>query len=1147
MYRSILLALSLLFFIITAKAAVFVVTSNADSGPGTLREALTLAAANGSAEKDYINFNLPDVSEAGRTIQLFSQLPSVTSNLSIDGSTQTGSKFGTSDAVVKIVTPVTNDAIAVFGGTSVDNVNIFGLYIYDYSSTGTIWADLKMRAAIQIERGSNITIGAANKGNLISGFNWKTIYLTFVNGVTLQDNAVGVVFPGEERMSAGIDMINCKSIIIGGNTLQGNVLLIPVYITFEQNQSDKLTIQSNNIGVLKDGVTPSYSPVIAFGIYTYGTNGVPEDKSKAASITMDISNNLAASNDNVFGLTAIKGTINFSNNYMGIARDGITRLNFSHFTTYEGTPLGMSYCDAQVNVGGDDDSKKNFFAYSAGAVGATGSPNVFIRNNEYQCLVFKGGYGTDATTLPQVKINKVTASAGKTVLTGTATPLAIVDIYSTESCQYSQCSIRKHIQNVTADANGNWQSDINLAGVFYVSATLNNKTSIFKSFDIDAKNIAINHLRCNSTATISGLQVPDGLGYYWIDESGKLVSKNLVLETDKPGKYQLVIDGGCITSDWFEILDNRLQIYDTGIKTTDISCGIANGSIKGLTIYDPEDRVKTTTWTNQSGKVVGNTVDIDHLTAGTYLLTVLTTDGCSKTYGIVILKNTTGPNIDETKKIITPNQCGKLLGSVTNLTVTGTGTLHYSWRDDENQEVATIKDLTGQPGGKYTLHVTDDTQCGEVVSSAFEIKTDGAIILDESAKIIQPATCEFNNGGIKGITATGATIYNWYNSDNQVVSDKPDLDNAAPGSYYLVASNANGCSAQSTAFTIERTPRTIIGNTKVIKNATCGENNGSITIIFQQQPAPKPKSFRWVNHSTGANVATTTDPELKGLDAATYDIYVTEQGGCEYLLASYTVSRDVGLSVIVDNVQVEDDHCQVGTGSIKGINANGTTPLTFVWTDNNNKTVGNAPNLENLNSGTYHIQITDGSGCTQGLVYTVYDKSEVVVPPSVTDLDLCTAGNALLVVNNAAGEYSYRLYDNADSATPLNEQQSGRFAVNVTGDRSYYVSKLKGNCESTRAEIKVKVGISTLNIANTFSPNNDGQNDYWKINGIESYPQAVVQIFNRNGQKLFESKGYGTPFNGTYKGKPLPTGTYFYIINLNKNCNLLSGSLTILR
>src|SRR5437868_304785 len=100
-YRCLLIIL-LTFFCQKAAAAVFVVTSNADSGPGTLREALTLAAANDSTQIDYVNFNLTDISVAGRTLNLKSQLPDVSSNLVIDGSTQTGGYFGVSTAKVAL-------------------------------------------------------------------------------------------------------------------------------------------------------------------------------------------------------------------------------------------------------------------------------------------------------------------------------------------------------------------------------------------------------------------------------------------------------------------------------------------------------------------------------------------------------------------------------------------------------------------------------------------------------------------------------------------------------------------------------------------------------------------------------------------------------------------------------------------------------------------------------------------------------------------------------------------------------------------------------------------------------------------------------------------------------------------------------------
>jgi hypothetical protein len=98
-----LLTLILLLTCISRSLATnFVVTSNADSGPGTFRDALQQAAANGSASPDQISFNLPDLSVAGRTITLLTTLPDLSSNLTIDGTTQPGTPFGISNAYVII-------------------------------------------------------------------------------------------------------------------------------------------------------------------------------------------------------------------------------------------------------------------------------------------------------------------------------------------------------------------------------------------------------------------------------------------------------------------------------------------------------------------------------------------------------------------------------------------------------------------------------------------------------------------------------------------------------------------------------------------------------------------------------------------------------------------------------------------------------------------------------------------------------------------------------------------------------------------------------------------------------------------------------------------------------------------------------------
>lgn len=129
------LACIFLFFLTrlsTVQAANFVVTSNADSGPGTLRQAILDANANGTTVLDYISFNLPFLTISDRTITLDSGLPDLSSEIIIDGSTQPGTKLGVSDAKVIIQMTQSNDLRQyVFVLNNCTHIEFYGLKIAD--------------------------------------------------------------------------------------------------------------------------------------------------------------------------------------------------------------------------------------------------------------------------------------------------------------------------------------------------------------------------------------------------------------------------------------------------------------------------------------------------------------------------------------------------------------------------------------------------------------------------------------------------------------------------------------------------------------------------------------------------------------------------------------------------------------------------------------------------------------------------------------------------------------------------------------------------------------------------------------------------------------------------------------------------------
>ncbi len=142
-----------------------------------------------------------------------------------------------------------------------------------------------------------------------------------------------------------------------------------------------------------------------------------------------------------------------------------------------------------------------------------------------------------------------------------------------------------------------------------------------------------------------------------------------------------------------------------------------------------------------------------------------------------------------------------------------------------------------------------------------------------------------------------------------------------------------------------------------------------------------------------------------------------------------------------------------------------------------------------------------------------------------TNSEGTVVGTSINLMEVEAGSYSLRVSDEDC------ENSIGPFTI-----------ALPENCEEA---IDSRLPIR---IANTMTPNGDGANDMFFIEGIESYPNSNLIIYNRWGSTVYETNNYQNDWYGTSQGNPLPVATYYYLLHLGDSENTsFKGAITLLK
>ena len=331
------------------------------------------------------------------------------------------------------------------------------------------------------------------------------------------------------------------------------------------------------------------------------------------------------------------------------------------------------------------------------------------------------------------------------------------------------------------------------------------------------------------------------------------------------------------------------------------------------------------------------------------------------------------------------------------------------------------------------------------------------------------------------------------------------------------------------------------------------ENTGSIDISFSDPNI----SFWW----TGPNGYTSNSTNLSLLYAGDYVLTIIKNiipgDTSSQLLCSnldiygnpkdtITIEETSEIQAIFD---IEGQCNMLDSANVYTSIIGGTPPHSVQWSNGVN-TLDNY-NLHPNPLLPYSLIITDNNGCQ----VTKYLKIDPI--PSMKTFSsfvgvICKddkSAEARVFVSDGNPPFTF-IWSNDDftesvdsSASTIYNLTPGLYSVMITDNNS---------CVSyDTVEIPIESNVC-LNPTKVFSPNNDGINDIWEIENIDIYPSALIEIYSKNGYKVFRRRNYqnsvSESFNGTdLNGNTLPSSTYYYVISIDEINDVYKGTITIVR
>ena len=642
------------------------------------------------------------------------------------------------------------------------------------------------------------------------------------------------------------------------------------------------------------------------------------------------------------------------------------------------------------------------------------------------------------------------------------------------------------------------------------------------------------------------------------------------------------------------IITEPESINRDSVSISQISCtGENNGQITILA----SGGSGTLEYSIDDGNSFSNNNLFTGLAPGTYHLSFQDTNSCLAIIDTILIIDPAPYAIlfEASEDVNTCN--GDFTGSVNFEVIGGTGAILYSIDGIIWQASGAFNNLEA---GVYTVIAKDEMNCN-LTSSNLLINEPDTINAEISSTLYKD---ELNKGSITILNSTGGTgVFEFsVNGISGPFSNDTVFTGLDDGTWQVVIKDQNNCT-YSEEIIISSIPPLDVN--LITTNATCyGSDNGSIVIN-----ALNPEGM--IEYSIDDSASWYSSNSFDSLSPGAYKVVVRDETG-KYFMEEVALTEPSFINIMSSVTPASCKTTSIDGSVIINVSG-GTGIKTFLWddgvtsqdrdslisgdywvtvTDENfceseklitvsyvNNVIANAGADTSVCEGT--ILTLNGQGGINvswlpviGLsdpnsinpVVTITEPVSYILSASGIDecydtdtisigvypkLNLYAGSDTSVLENNPAyltatgGPYVSYLWE---PSRGLDYPSSIEPVATLPSTQKYIVTAMDENGCTEKDTVTVTV-IERLIIYSSFSPNDDGINDFWDIDYADYYPEIIVEVYNRWGERLFSTKGYNPEdrWDGMYMGKNVPIGTYYYAIIPYKGAQALTGTLTIVR